>query len=441
MSSGPDGDDHQIIAGQALVARELRRHRERAGLSRNELAIRVGYSRTYISACEKPGAPLVSEGVVRRIDEELGAEGVLIALHARADADRKARRAGMVVGRGSVPVSPRHAASTGSAAVDELVVIRRVLVGHAALIDGALAGEAALTSEALHARAVNIHTQYQAANYRGVIRDLPDLLVAADRVQIAANGRQEHLLGYISVYVAAAKLFTKLGATELATLAADRAAITAGATGSLAAQGMAVYQVVCALLRADRTDEAESLAVRMAERLTPRVRADEPSLLSITGALWLISAVVAGRRADRAQAGDRLDQAGALARTLGRDANHGWTAFGPTNVAIHRVSVAAELGEPGDALAAAASVDVDRLPAGLHGRRAQVHLDLAWAQSQRRRDAEATLHLLEAERTAPEAIRYNVTARQTVREMLGRQHRKQPPPTLTGLGDRAGVLV
>jgi integrase len=39
-------------------------------------------------------------------------------------------------------------------------------------------------------------------------------------------------------------------------------------------------------------------------------------------------------------------------------------------------------------------------------RRAQIQLDLAWAQAQRKRDAEATLHLLDAERVAPEAIRH-----------------------------------
>lgn len=123
----------------------------------------------------------------------------------------------------------------------------------------------------------------------------------------------------------------------------------------------------------------------------------------------------------------------------GYDGNHAWTAFGPTNVAIHRVSVAAELGDPAGALAAAAMIDVDQLPAGLRSRRAQVHLDVAWAQVQRKRDAEATLHLLEAEREAPESIRYNVMARETLREMLGRQ-RKKPSRTLTDLAARAGAL-
>lgn len=334
---------------------------------------------------------------------------------------------------------PWQYAPNGSSFVDELDSIRRVLVRYSAITGGFISDGDPLAPHALHARAADIHMKYQAANYANVIRDLPELLVAADQVQSAANGDREQLLGYVSVYVAGAKLLTKLGSADLAAVAADRAAMTAGVTDSLIAQGMATYQVVCALLRADRTEEADVLAVRMAERLTAYVRSDEPSLLSIAGALWLISAVIAGRQTDRGQARRRLDQADALARLLGTDGNHAWTAFGPTNVAIHRVSVAAELGDPAEALAAAAAVDIDRLPAGLHSRRAQVHLDLAWAQSQRKRDAEATLHLLEAERAAPESIRYNVMARETLREMLGRQ-RKKPTRTLTDLAARAGAL-
>jgi hypothetical protein len=108
-------------------------------------------------------------------------------------------------------------------------------------------------------------------------------------------------------------------------------------------------------------------------------------------------------------------------------------------VAIHRVSVAAELGDPAEALRAAANVDTTRLPDGLKSRRAQVHLDVAWAQAQRKRDAEAVLHLLEAERTAPESVRYNVVVREMVREMLAR-NKLGRTSALHELAVRAGVL-
>lgn len=92
-----DSDSDADVTGQALVARELRRHREGAGLSLTQLATRIGYSRTYIASSEKPGSVLVSANVVERIDEELEAGGTLIALRARADFDRQARRHGGAV--------------------------------------------------------------------------------------------------------------------------------------------------------------------------------------------------------------------------------------------------------------------------------------------------------------------------------------------------------
>jgi hypothetical protein len=129
-----------------------------------------------------------------------------------------------------------------------------------------------------------------------------------------------------------------------------------------------------------------------------------------------------------------------LGDVLGQDANYAWTAFGPTNVAIHRVTVAAELGDASEALDAAAAVDVTNLPEGLRSRRAQMHIDLAWAQTQRRRDAEAVLHLLEAEQTAAEAVHYSVVVRELIREMLARESRVRTS-SLHDLAVRAGVLT
>ncbi len=136
---------------------------------------------------------------------------------------------------------------------------------------------------------------------------------------------------------------------------------------------------------------------------------------------------------------ERLQRAQVLADQLGEDANHGWTAFGPTNVAIHRVSTAAELGDAASAIAQAEFVDVSSLPSGLLSRRAQVHIDMAWAYTQRRADAEAVVNLLEAERVAPQTLRYNVLVRELLREMLKRE-RRTATPGLRALARRASVL-
>jgi transcriptional regulator with XRE-family HTH domain len=407
---GPCDDRDVSSAGRRIAI-----HRRRRGLSQAALAGLVGRSESWLSQVER--------GVrsVDRLSLLLDLAEVL-----RVDLEALTGRPG-----------PNAAGDTSSR--DDIEEIRRSLARYSAVTTGGPGEAPSSATEELSARAARIHVRYQAAEYGRALRALPALLVAADRAWMTADGPQERLVGCVSVYVVCAKLLTKLGSRDLAAIVADRAVMAAGVQGSLASQGLAIYQVVSALLLADRTGEAGTLAVTMAERLTPHVRDDEPSLLSITGALWLIAGVIAGRQMDRAQAQDRLGRADALATMLGSDANHSWTAFGPTNVAVHRVSVAAEMGDPAEALAAAAAIDLDRLPVGLRSRRAQVHLDLAWAHSRRKRDAEATLHLLEAERAAPESIRYNVTARETLHDLLSRQ-RRTTTRTLTDLATRAQVV-
>ena len=238
-----------------------------------------------------------------------------------------------------------------------------------------------------------------------------------------------------SVYVAAAKLVTKVGNDELAWLTADRAASAALQAESPTLAAAAAYQVACAFLKNDRLDEAETVAMVTAANL----RDDSSTGLSVRGALTLIAAVIAGRRNDCPEATERLQRAQLLADQLGEDGNYGWTAFGPTNVTIHRVSTAAELGDAGEAIAKAEYVDVAALPAGLLSRRAQVHIDMAWAYTQRRADAEAVVNLLEAERVAPQTLRYNVLVRELLREMLKRE-RRTATPGLRALALRAGVL-
>jgi transcriptional regulator with XRE-family HTH domain len=333
---------------------------------------------------------------------------------------------------------PWQLAPNGPAVAQGLDAVRQVMTRY----DHLLGVQAPLLPPLpeLRAQVAALHSDYQAARYETVVRQLPDLIALVDGVpRVAANGeRQGALCTYVSAYVGAAKLLTKLGVTDLAVVAADRAATVAVEADSLGARGMAAYQVVCALLRAGHTEEAERLAVGMAETIDGSATAQTPTLASVAGALWLIAAVAAARRTDRGEAWARLDAAERLAEVLGEDANHAWTAFGPTNVRIHRVSVAAELGDPGEALRAAADVDPTQLADGLRSRRAQVYLDLAWAQAQRKRDAEATLHLLEAERAAPEMIRYNAMVRDLLREILARARR--PNSVLHELSVRAGVL-
>ncbi len=368
-------------------------YRRRRGLSQATLAGLVGRSESWLSQVERG---------VRSVDRLSTIADLARVLRVDVEA---------VIGR------PWALAPNGGQDQDELEPLRQ----HFTRYDHLLGHfpQAVGSPGDLRSQVAEVHRSYQAADYRSTIASLPEVLSSVDARQRGlgeATTSRESLMTYVSAYVVAAKLLTKLGATDMAMVAADRAASVSLEADSLSARAMAAYQVACALLRADRTDEAEHLAVTMAEQAEAESRLDNPGALSFAGALWLIAAIIAGRRTQRFEAFERLRRADNLAKQLGHDANHAWTAFGPTNVAIHRVSVAAELGDAGEALDAAAGVDVTNLPEGLRSRRAQMHIDLAWAQTQRKRDAEAVLHLLEAEQIAAEAVRYSVVVRELIRE-------------------------
>ncbi|XVV06700.1 hypothetical protein ACQPW3_15465 [Actinosynnema sp. CA-248983] len=233
-----------------------------------------------------------------------------------------------------------------------------------------------------------------------------------------------------------AKLATKLDDGVTACAAAGRALDSADEAEDLIGRAVASYQLSCALLKLDGVEDAERNAVESVDL----VRGEGPAELTWRGSLSLIAAIIAARRADAAEARARLEHAESLAWQLGRDGNIGFSAFGPTNVTIHRMSAAVALDDPDTVLDLGERLDVTAMPEGLHGRQGQNHLDSAWAHGKRKRDAEAVIHLLEAERIAPELLSTSRTARQVVEDLMGRE-RRHAVPGLRGLAGRVGVLT
>ena len=85
----------------------------------------------------------------------------------------------------------------------------------------------------------------------------------------------------------------------------------------------------------------------------------------------MVWAAISGcRRPDnkRGDAHQHLDTARKIAGHLGQDRDDHGTEFGPTNVAIHAVDIAVELGDAGQAIELAQHVDATSLPQdGKHG--------------------------------------------------------------------------
>lgn len=231
-----------------------------------------------------------------------------------------------------------------------------------------------------------------------------------------------------------AKLATKIGHGAAAWKAAKRAKDAAQRSEDAYAEAAANYQLVCAALRTGRAEIAERLAVSA----TAQIRGMTPPDVTWRGALTLIAAIIAARRRDHAEALDRLDEAERLAEQLGADGNIGWTAFGPTNVQIHRMSTSVELDAPRSALAVADRLEAVAIPDELRGRQAQIRLDSAWANVQLNEDPFALINLLDAERVAPELVHSSPTTRALITDLM-RRERRHAMPGLRGMAERAGV--
>ena len=398
------------MATEGPVGERIRIYRQRRGLSQKELAELVGRSESWLSQVERGIRSVDRLSVLIDIARVLKTDVESLAGHKFA------------------------LAPNGQPELDGMEAVRGALSAYPGL---GLSTVPASTLDEISRLTTEVHQRYQAAEYGPAAALLPGLITASDALVSGSAGEelQKGLAVQSHVYVAAAKLVTKVGDGQLAWIAADRAVTAAMRADSDALKAAAAYQVACAFLKMDRVAEAEHIAIATAENYDD----DSPLGISVQGALFLIGAVIAGRRSDRKEAAERLRRAQYLGDALGIDGNHGWTAFGPTNVAIHQVSVAAELGDSTIAIARAEEIDTASLPEGLKSRRAQVHIDTAWAYSQHREDAAVVVNLMEAERVAPQALKYNVIVREMLRELLKRE-RKSATPGLRAISKRAGVL-
>lgn len=133
--------------------------------------------------------------------------------------------------------------------------------------------------------------------------------------------------------------------------------------------------------------------------LERELAAGSPKFTSVYGTLFLAGSIAAARDEDRDTVRGFLTEADRSAALLGRDDNLLWTAFGPANVAIHRVATAMDLGDVQLAIEQAPLIDTTGLPVERQARHA---IETARALSAWNRTDEALETLLVAEQLAPE---------------------------------------
>jgi transcriptional regulator with XRE-family HTH domain len=235
------------------------------------------------------------------------------------------------------------------------------------------------------------------------------------------------------------RTFTKrIGRTDLSLLAADRSLQAAESADDPLRIAAAKWNLGHVLLAQGEADGAEETAIGAIEDLQRDARDPKAESVAMAGALWLVAVIAAVRGNDPWTARDRLrDKAWPAARVTG-EGNVMRTVFGPVNVALHAVSVEMETGEASEALRIADDVDASGSPS--LERRTTFALEVARCYEQRRDDPGVFLHLVNAEASGPEDLRYNTLARGLVHGLLKRA-RPTYAPQVRALAQRIDLLT
>lgn len=285
---------------------------------------------------------------------------------------------------------------------------------------------------------------FQASNYQAVGRALADFIRDAQAAvwQLDNDERRQAQTWLAWTYQLTAATAFKLGDAQLGWVAADRSIQIAEQTGDLTLIGSAARRVAHALSATQQSDDAVRLVKSAASRLEPHLGAADPAFASAYGMLLLKGSIAAARLHQEADVRDLQNEALTVAARLEYDRNENWSAFGTTNVLVHRVSALADMHGSGRVIEAAADIvpgDLMRLP---RERRASHLLDVTRGYLQAGQRDQASVNLLEADQLAPEEVRCRHKTRLILSDLVRSYPRGVTPMVgVTKLARAAGIVV
>ena len=446
---------------------QLATFRQASELTQGELAKVAICDRTTIVHIEK-GRARADERFWRAVDDACDAGGALVAAYLNLEAvkaeheqrEREQRlaavRARAAELRGSARAGDQEGQRTVRLHTDEPAASRFLPEVISRLSDAMLAARSNRRGSVRQDATADVHSGVltllelttrvkrawqlrQQAAYSALGDHLAQLIPQVETSAASLSGDEHYaaLRLVVHTYNAASSLLKRLGDIELALMAADRAVRIANSLDEPLLASAASYRLANVLLTASRLYDSREVALQAADSVAPGKMSSSLGLAS-WGGLLLTGAVVSARLGDAPGAWELLGQARTASRLLGIEYADIHTIFGPTNVAIHGVQVAAELGNGHDTVRRGEHVDVERLPASLNERRGQFLIDLTQGHVLLGSDGIAIETLLRAEQTAPEEVRFNPTTHSLVRTMLGRE-RLSATPGLRGLARRIGI--
>jgi transcriptional regulator with XRE-family HTH domain len=375
--------------------------RERKGLSRPVLAGLVGMSASWLKGIEQGRRLPPRLPVLVKLAEALAVGDV--AVLAGTDMD--------LGGAVSVPV-----VSFARIPHEAVPAIRDAVRDPMLTIEpGGPVNVAALASRAAEAW-VLWHASRE--HRTDVGRVLPRLVTDARTAARTAEGPQRRVACAVlaDVYALVQHEVVWASEAELTWTAADRAMSAAQDADTPEALAGAAWTLGMVQRSAGDTDAALSLAAEAAGLLEPRLEDGTDDRAGLAGALELHTAATCARAGREGDAWRHWDKAAAIAGRLPAGYHHPWTMFGTANVALHAVSLNADLSHSAEARAQAEQIDPDTIPS--RERRGRLGVEIARSYHQRR-DYPGMLHWLEqAWQTSADSVRYSPTARQMTAEAV-----------------------
>jgi transcriptional regulator with XRE-family HTH domain len=389
------------------LGRKIALYRQRRGLSQREFAQLIGRSEAWVSQVERGIREAKSIDVLERVASVLEVPLADLA-----------------------PSAPRAAAAERPS---EAVPLRLLLSANYAL-RAVLGKQLPYDLEALRSDTERTWELAHAAQYDELVALLETLL---PRLEAAAGGSEApEVFGLLArCYHSCAAALAKLQQFDAAWVAADRAISDAGRAGDPLLMAEGAFRLTLLFQGAGQLDQAEHTVATASAALEGLVEQGIPEALSVYGALQLQRAVIAARTEHAIEARRYLDRARIVAGRLGEDRNDYETEFGPTNVALHEVAVAVDLGNAGDAIRVASEIDASGLSAERQGR---LQIDIARAWTQRRNPEKALAALEVAERLTPEQVHSHRFVRTIAQDLLLME---PDNPRLREFAARAGIVT
>jgi transcriptional regulator with XRE-family HTH domain len=374
--------------------------RRRRGMTQTVLAGLAGVSQSYISqveACRKA------------VERRSTLVAIASALHVTVPD---------LVNAAADPTDPRLAAAAAA-----VPAIRAALVE----IDAGERRTPLMHPDHLAAAVKALTVLRARADYAAMAPGLAPVLFDA-----AANGVVLAEVGY-----ATGDVLKILGHQDLALTAARVAVRAAQEADDAAWIGATRYFYTAAL-----PVEAAALKARTATRALTDLQAAaaDPAARAMLGQLHLAAALASAVDELPADAAAHLAAAAQEAATLGDPedgAGFNLAAFGPTNVGLWRMAVAAELGEHGRVLELGRTLQPRRLRVA--DRRYAYWTTYGAALAHARQDRQALVAFIHAERAAPTLFTLSPSTRATIASILYRARSRSVSDDLRTLARRAGL--